>query len=106
MKLLAIKLPGGYQVDAPTGVPTYHVNTVLQNSVGIFIGLAVIVTIIMIIWSGIQWITSAGDKQRIDAAKTRITITIIGLIIIFSAFFIISVVGKFFGVSLLDLSAF
>jgi hypothetical protein len=51
-----------------------------------------------LIWGGLSWITSEGDKQRLAQARTRIVFAIIGLIIVFLAYLIVNIVlGFFFG---------
>jgi hypothetical protein len=54
----------------------------------------------MLILGGIKWITSGGDKAKIAMAQSQITAALIGLVIIFSAWVILSIVENFFGVNL------
>lgn len=60
--------------------------------------LAVMLAVGFLIYGGIKWIMSGGDKGKVDAARGTVTAAIIGLIIAFLAFFIISVVSYLFGV--------
>ena len=62
---------------------------------------AIIIAIFFLIWSGIQWITSEGDKQKLQAARNRLTYSIIGLVIVLVAFFIVNIMGTLFGVKLI-----
>lgn len=48
-----------------------------------------IVAVVFIINSGIQWITSAGSKERIEGAKKQITRAIIGLIILATSYLLL-----------------
>lgn len=50
------------------------------------------VTVIMIIWGGIQYMTSGGNEQRTTSAKKTIIWAIIGFSILISAKFIIQAV--------------
>lgn len=65
--------------------------------------LAVLIALFFLIWGGIKWITSGGDKGKVDAARQTITAAIVGLIIAFLAFFILQVALGFFGLSLTNL---
>ena len=48
-------------------------------------------------------VTSGGDKGKVDEARKTVIAAIVGLIIAFLAFFILSVVLSFFGLSLTNL---
>lgn len=95
---------GDEKINAPGNIPTGGINqgeTVLQNGIGVILVLISIFALFMLIWGGIIWITSAGDKAKLDAARKRIIYAIIGLILAFLSFTIISLVGSIFGVELL-----
>lgn len=62
--------------------------------------VAVLIAMFFLIWGGIKWITSGGDKGKVDSARQTITAAIVGLIIAFLAFFILQVALGFFGLSL------
>lgn len=65
--------------------------------------VAVLVALLFLIWGGIKWITSGGDKGGVEAARNQIIAAIIGLIIVFLAFFILNLVLGLFGLSLFNL---
>jgi hypothetical protein len=54
--------------------------------------LAIIIALIYLIWGGIKWITSGGDKGNVETARGQIIAAVIGLIITFLAYFIINIV--------------
>lgn len=87
---------GGLTDAGPNG--TVSGQTIIQNGITIVIALAIVLALFFLIWGGIQWIMSAGDKHKIDAARTRIMYALIGLLIIFFSFFIVLTIGKFFGI--------
>ncbi len=78
----------------------YFGGNIFSLGITLMILTAIIIAMFFLVWSGIQWITSEGDKQKLQAAKNRLTYTIVGLIIIFLSFFIVSIVGVFFNVPL------
>lgn len=52
-------------------------------------GIAGILSVLMIIFAGVQWIVSAGSSEAISSAKHRITGAVIGLIILATAYTIL-----------------
>ncbi len=101
MDFLALNI-GDYNITAPENVPTGGKGT-FENALGVGINIlfliAILLCLLYLIWGGIDWSRSEGDKQKVDSAKKRVTYAIVGLIIVFLAFFIIRVIGSVFGVS-------
>ena len=58
--------------------------------------IAVLIALGFLIWGGIKWITSGGDKSGVESARNHIVAAIVGLVIVFLAFFIINIVAGFF----------
>jgi hypothetical protein len=104
MSYLALQLPGGGTIVPPNSVPKgglSFVQGVFSNALSLMIVAAVVLVIIFIVWSGIQWVTSNGDKGKIAAARARLTWAVIGLIIVLATFFILNFIGYLFKVNLL-----
>lgn len=58
--------------------------------------IAIIVALAFLIWGGLKWILSGGDKGKVDAARQTIIAAVIGLVVIFLSYFILNfVVGLF-----------
>ncbi len=86
-----------------TGIPPGGLDTaskVIRNGLTIFIIISLILTIIILLWAAIDWLSSGGDKQKVQTARMKITYAIIGLVVVFSAFFIINFLGYLFRVPL------
>ncbi len=107
MTQLSFALPGSSaKIVAPSGIPeplsreaTAAGSAIFATSTNLLFGLASFLALAFIIFSGIQWITSGGDYQKIAAAKSRLMYAIIGLVVVILAFFIISVILAVFGKS-------
>ncbi len=69
---------------------------IVWNIVSILLVLAIVLTLIYLIYGGIRWITSGGDKGKVDEARKHITAAIIGLVIALGAFIILSTVTRIF----------
>jgi hypothetical protein len=50
-----------------------------------------------LVMGAIQWIGSGGDKGAVEAARSRITNALIGMVVLFSVFAVINLVAYFFG---------
>ncbi len=102
--LLSLKI-GNTTINPPADLPkpgTGTVEKILSNALTIFLIAGALVSVMAIIWGGIQWITSGGDKQKLAAARAHITWAIIGLVIMFVSFLIINAFSYFLGVKLLN----
>lgn len=51
-----------------------------------------------LMYGGIKWITSRGDKVAVESARRHIVAAVIGLVVVISAFFILQVVFRILGV--------
>ena len=56
--------------------------------------IGAIIVIVQFIWGAVDWISSGGDKGKIESARNKITQAIIGLIILVSSFTILGYVGQ------------
>jgi len=93
---------GGTTIEAPNGIPTggldtsYSIGSSLLTLVFVLVAL---LALAYLIWGGIRWVLSGGDKAKVDAARKTIIYAIVGLIFIFMSFFIINFITTFFNVS-------
>ncbi len=102
MKTLSFRVPG-FTFDPPPNVPntsTISLSNIIQTGIVLLFIVAVILATVFLIWGGIQWIMSGGDKQKIEQARARIIYAIIGLVVTFAAFLIISTIGHVFRINL------
>ena len=107
-KLLALTIqqPGGAPVvigPQNTSLPTGGLTTLqgtITNALTLFIIAAVVITLIIIAYSGLQWVSSGGDKQKVSQARARLTWGIVGLVIVFTAFLVVRIVASFFNITL------
>lgn len=79
----------------PTG--SAGISKFLTNLVGLIYILAFIVLVLMLLWGGWDWMTSEGDKEKLDSAKKKLINAIIGIILFAVAFAFIQVLGQFTG---------
>lgn len=64
--------------------------------------LAAVLVFMYLIWGGIEWITSGGDKSKTEGARNKITAAVIGLIVIAASYAILTLALNFLGFSNLN----
>lgn len=72
---------------------------VIQNVINAALVLSAVVAVFLIAYAAFQYVTSAGDKEKVEGARKRIVYAIIGLVVIFMAFAFINLISQFTGVS-------
>lgn len=79
---------GGQQgnVQSGTGLGNTDPRILIANIIRVVLGFLGIIAIILILYAGYLWMTSAGDPQKIDKAKKILISAAIGLIIILLSF--------------------
>ena len=92
-----ISNPTSYASDKGSGLFTFISN--LLKFAGVIAGLFFVVQIIM---AGFGYIGANGDPKKTELAWAKIWQSIIGLLIVGSAFIITSVVGKILGIDILN----
>lgn len=102
-KLLAqINNPALSNLSGETG-PSFLGKLIrLLISIGLIAG--VLIFMFMLITGAISYITSGGDKNAVAAAREKITNALIGLVILFAFFAVVTLVGTFFGIDLLQIN--
>lgn len=70
---------------------------VLGGLINFIFVIAVVLALVYLIWGGIIWLTSGGDKEGVAGARNRIIAAIIGLILIFLSYVILNLVLVFLG---------
>lgn len=65
-----------------------------QFIINLLFAIGIVVAIAYLIYGGIKWVMSGGDKAGVEAARNHIVAAIVGLVIIAGAFLIINVVFK------------
>ncbi len=72
-----------------------NISQALATVIQFLFVIAVILALGFLIYGGIRWITSGGDKTGVETARNTIVASIIGLIIVFLAYVIINLVLTF-----------
>lgn len=95
----------------PTGAARQNTNNAIQvigafaylisNIIGIIAAVAGLIFIFQIIIGGFNWLTSSGDKARLEKAQNTLLNAIIGLTIVLASYALISLIGNILGFDIL-----
>ncbi len=102
--LLALSI-NGQQVQTPGGLQNTSnvtISSLIFFGINMLIFAAIALASIFLVVSGVQWIMSGGDKQKIESARKRITLIVTGLIIVLGAVLILNLVGGVFGINFMQ----
>lgn len=83
--------PSGSSMASTIGLSDRSLPEIIASIINIVLSVLGIVLVVIIIYSGIQWMTSDGDKG-VKSAKERLTNAVIGLVIVVAAWAITSFV--------------
>lgn len=105
MKYLSLSIPG-YNVPVPTGVKEISDNAgpfgqnILKLGIEILFISAFVLALVFLVWGGINWITSQGNKESLQKARQTLIYSVFGLVIILLSFLLVRILGHFFGIPL------
>jgi len=74
------------------------IGNLLTAGIQVALIIAAILTFAFLIWGGIQWIISGGDKTQTQAARDRITMALVGFGIVAAAWALMKIIGYFFNI--------
>ena len=84
--------PISLRVVDPSGVGSIPAQNLFQFIVNFLFAIGFIIALIFLIWGGIKWIFTRGDKTKVEEARNHIQAAIVGLIFVMAAFVIINIV--------------
>lgn len=79
------------------------IGSLVSNAVSVAFILSSIAFFILLVVGGIEWLTSGGDKAKVQEAQKRISNAVIGLAIVAASWAIFTLALEFFGIDLSQL---
>lgn len=89
--------PLGLETTTATDAPITFAK-VLSSTVGLISIIGIIWMVITIITGAVAIISSGGDKNALESAKKKITNGVIGLVVLVTSLFIITLFGRILGI--------
>ncbi len=83
-------------IDTGKGYAT-NFGTMFSSILNVVMLIAAILVFAYMIWGGVEWITSGGDKGKAESARNKLTAAIIGLVIIAASYAVVTLVVQFLG---------
>lgn len=84
------------QFAALCNIASSNFGNLVGKVITILFIFAAVVALAFLIWGGIKWILSGGDKAGVEAARNTIVAAVVGLIVVFLSYFILNIVISFF----------
>ncbi len=78
------------------GLTSDNFGKVVGGAITLLFVIAVIIALGFLVWGGLKWILSGGDKSAVESARNTIVAAVVGLVIVFLAYFILNLVLTFF----------
>ncbi len=88
--------PGGTSFSALCNQDSSHFGTIIGSLITLAFILAIVVALAFLIYGGIKWILSEGDKTKVEESRNHVIAAVIGLIVVFLSYFILNLVIGFF----------
>lgn len=85
------------QLDNPLGAGT-NIDTLIRNFIMSVLGLSGVLALVAFIFGGIYWLISMGDTNKITKGKNIMIWAIMGLVVIFGSYAIITLVYNIIGI--------
>lgn len=76
----------------PSKCINLSIGSVVATVVELFFVVAVVISLGFLIYGGIKWITSGGDKNAVSSARSTLIAAIVGLVIVFLSYVILNLV--------------
>ena len=73
------------------------IQTIVRGGTTLLFIIATIVALFFLIFGGIRWITSGGDKTQLETARNTILAAAIGLVLVFLSYFILNIILQLVG---------
>ncbi len=90
------------KVNPPAGSAA-GLGDIISKGITAAIILAALLTFLYLVWAGIEWLTSGGDKEKYESARNKITAAVIGLAIVVASYTVMQLIAHFFGFDLTNL---
>ncbi|RJR15716.1 hypothetical protein C4579_01405 [Candidatus Microgenomates bacterium] len=94
------------RTDAGNPASLNAIASVISTIIGLITIIAALFFMMQFVIGGLNWISSSGDKQRLQEAQGRISQGIIGLIVVVAAYGVMTIISTVLGFDFLDPGSF
>lgn len=86
------------------GLINIRPSAIVSTTINLALGVAGVLAFLSLLWGGIRWIVAGGDKEGVEKARKRITASLVGLAIVFSAYALIFIIQALFNVNIIQVN--
>lgn len=86
-------LPGAPDINCDPGKCEQGLDDVVAWLYVLIVTISGLAAFVMIVWGGVQWMTSAGNPTKTSDAKDRIQKALLGLLLVLASFLILQVIN-------------
>lgn len=86
----SLKPPGG-------SIPEVSADSIPQFVINWIFYIGIVLAVAYLMYGGIRWITSGGDKTKVESARKHIISAVIGLVVVVGTFTILNLLFSFLG---------
>ena len=83
---------------------TSFMSKIVSTGTSLLLFFGVIIFSFIFILGAIKWLSSSGDKVKLESAQKQISSGLVGLVILLSSFVIIKLIETVFGIDLLNIT--
>ena len=84
--------------EKPAEAKITDIGKLISTGISVVIIVSGILVFVFLVWGGIEWLTSGGDKGKVENARNRIVSALVGLAIIAASWALVRIIAYFFGV--------
>ena len=88
----------GMTIKGPLSSQYTNIASIINNVLPFIIAIASVILFIVLMWGGLDYVSSQGAPEKLKTANAKITAAIIGFVLLILAFFITRVLSTIFGV--------
>lgn len=86
-------LPGALDINCHPGACKQDLDDIIAWFYALIVGISGLAAFIMIVWGGIQYMTSAGNPTKTTDARDKIRMALLGLLLVLASFLILRVIN-------------
>lgn len=77
-------------LDNPLGKGVVDARQIIGIVIKGVLGIIGSISLLMMVWGGFQWLTSAGNQEKVKAGTQTMVWAVIGVLLVFSSFILVN----------------
>ncbi|HLD60531.1 MAG TPA: pilin [Patescibacteria group bacterium] len=77
-------------LDPPIGNATGDISDLIGDAIAVMLSIIGSLTVLMLVWGGFQWLTSAGNPEKVQQGTKTMVWAVIGVVLVFASYLILN----------------